>query len=89
MEKEKEKADFNNGLVIPSSGRSGALALSWKKDILVEVQGYSDNYIDVIVTDPATDFKWRITGFYGHPETHCRKESWNLLRDLNSRYKMP
>ena len=89
MDKEKEKASFNNGLVIPSSGRSGGLALLWKKDILVEVQGYSDNYIDAIVTNPTIGFKWQITGFYGHPETHHRKESWNLLRDLNRRYKMP
>ena len=89
MEKEKEKASFNNGLVIPSSSRSGGLALLWKKDIVVEVQGYSGNYIDAIVTDPTTGFKWQITGFYGHPETHRRKESWNLLRDLNRRYKMP
>ena len=85
MEKEKEKAGFINGLVIPSSGRSGGLALLWKKDIVVEVQGYSGNYIDAIVTDPTTGFKWQITGFYGHPETHRRKESWNLLRDLNRR----
>lgn len=89
MDKEKEKASFNNGLVIPSSGRSGGLALLWKKDILVEVQGYSDNYIDAIVTNPTIGFKWQITGFYGHPDTHHRKKSWNLLRDLNRRYKMP
>ena len=37
MEKEKEKLGFTNGLIIPSSGRSGGSALLWKKDITVEV----------------------------------------------------
>jgi len=45
----------------------------------VEVQGYLDNYIDAIVTDPSS----------GHPKTYWRKESWNLVRTLNRRYKMP
>lgn len=57
MEKERDKAGFSNGLIIPSSGRSGGLALLWKKDILVEVQGYVDHYIDAIVTDPSLSFK--------------------------------
>ena len=47
----------------------------WSRDIKVEVQGYSRSYTDAVVTDPESGFKWRITGFYGNPETHCRKES--------------
>lgn len=39
MRKEKEKVGFTNSLIIPSLGRSGGLALLWKKDIVVEVQG--------------------------------------------------
>lgn len=89
MKKEKEKAGFRNGLIIPSMGRRGGLALLWKKDILVEIQGYSNHYIDAIVIDPATGFKWRITGFYRHSETHRRKESWDMLRVLNRRYSLP
>ena len=75
MEKENEKVGFAYGLIVPSLGRSGGIALLWKKDISVEVQGYFDNYIDAIVIDPSSSFKWRITGFYGHPKTHRRKES--------------
>ena len=55
----------------------------------MEVQGYLDNYIDAIITDPSSSFKWQITRFYGHPKTHWRKESWKLLRTLNRRYRMP
>ena len=89
MEKEKDKARFRNGLIIPSMGRRGGLALLWKKDILVEIQGYSNHYIEAIVIDPSIGFKWRIIGFYGHFETHRRKESWDMLRELNRRYSFP
>ena len=89
MEKEKEKAGFKNGLIIPCMGRSGGLALLWKKDILVEVQGYLNHYIDAIVTDSSSGFKWRIIGFYRHSKTHKRKESWDMIRELNRRYSLP
>ena len=56
MEKEKEKAGFKNGLIILCIGRSGGLVLLWKKDILVEVQGYLNHYIDAIVTDSSYGF---------------------------------
>ena len=74
MEKKKESIGFPNGLVIPSSGRSGGLALLWGNEIIVEIQSYLGRYIDAIVTEDS-GFKWRITGFYGNPEVHGRKES--------------
>ena len=89
MEKVKFKIGLLNGLIVPSVGRNGGLAMLWSRDIKVEVQGYSGNYIDAIVTDPESGFKWRITGFYGNPETHRRKESWDLLRSLSQKYQLP
>ena len=61
----------------------------WSRDIKVEVQGYSRNYINAIVTDLKSGFKWRITGFYENPETHRRKEWWDLLRSLSQKYQLP
>ena len=82
MEREKFKIGLLNGLIVPSVGKSGGLAMLWSRDIKVEIQAYSRNHIDAVLTDPDSNFKWRITGFYGNPETHCRKESWDLLRSL-------
>ena len=70
-------------------GKSGGLAMLWSRDIKVEVKGYSGNYIDAVVTELESGFKWRITGFYGNPETHRRKESWDLLRSLGQKYQLP
>ena len=53
MEKGKEKASFTNSVIIPNSSRSEGLALLWKRDIIVEVQGYSGKYVDAIVIDQA------------------------------------
>ena len=89
MEKEKFKISLLNGLIVPRVGRSGGLAMLWSKDIKVEVQGYSGNYIDAIVIDPESSFKWCITGFYENPETHRSKESWDLLRSLSQKYQLP
>ena len=89
MEKEKFQTSLLNGLIVPSVGRSGGLTMLWSRDIKVEVQGYSRNYIDAVVTDPKSGFKCRITSFYGNSETHYRKESWDLLRSFSQKYQLP
>ncbi|XP_075645099.1 uncharacterized protein LOC142616097 [Castanea sativa] len=82
MEKIKGKVGFSNGLIIPKSDKSGGLAMLWKKDIKLD-------YIDAMVMESQSGFKWRITGFYGHPETHRRKESWEQLRVLHRKSQLP
>jgi len=89
MEKVKGRAGFIDGLIIPKSDRSGGLAMLWKKDFKLEIMGYARNYIDAIVVESHSGFKWRITGFYGHPETHRRKESWEQLKALNRKFQLP
>ena len=79
---------FINGLVVPSHGRSGGLALLWRKDNSVDVQSYLDRHIDAIVTE-GSGFKWWVTGFYRNPEVHRRKESWVLLRVFNRKFQLP
>ena len=75
IEKEKFKLGLSNGLIIPSVGRSGGLAMLWSRDIKVEVQSYSGCFIDAFVTDSDSGFQWRITSFYENPKTHRRKVS--------------
>ena len=75
MEKVMEKINFVNGLIVPRKGRGRGLALLWKREIDLEIMGYSRSFIDVIITEQDSSFRWRITGLYGNPETHRRKES--------------
>ena len=60
-----------------------------KKEVKLEIMGYAGNYIDAIVEESQSGLKWRITGFYGHPETHRRKESWEQLKVLNRKFQLP
>ena len=73
MENVKFKIGLMNGLIVPSVRRSGGLAMLWSRDIKLEVQSYSRNFVDAVVTYSESGFKWRITEFYGNPET-CRRK---------------
>ena len=89
MERIKNKVGFANGLIVPSRGRSRGVALFWNREINLEIKSFSGNHIDAFVRETDNSSTWRITGFYGHPETHKRYESWHLLSFLHSQYQLP
>ena len=70
--KAMEKINFVNGLIVPRKGRGGGLAKLWKREVALEIMGYSRNHIDAIISEQDSGFKWRMTGFYGNSETHRR-----------------
>ena len=51
MERVKRKVDIQYGLIGPSDGQSGGLAMLWKQDICLDIMGYSINYINAIVIE--------------------------------------
>ena len=57
MERVMEKIKFVNGLVVPSEGRSGGLAMLWKREVQLEIMGYSRNHIDAIVTEQVSGYR--------------------------------
>ena len=75
MKRIKNRIGLANGLIVPCVGRKGGLALLWNREIDLEIKSYSQNHIDVVINDAEKSIKWRLTGFYGHPETHRRYES--------------
>lgn len=66
----------------------GGLALFWKNDVDLNVEPSSLNHIDVLINKGKADV-WRLTGFYGHPVTQRRVESWNLIRSLLGKFSAP
>lgn len=88
MERIKNKLGLANGLIVPSNGRSGGLALLWSREVDLEIKSYRKNHIDAVVTKPENGFKWKVTGFYGHPDTHKRYESWNILAFLYNQLQL-
>ena len=55
----------------------------------MEVKSYTKFHIDAVISEASSDYRWRITSFYGHPETHKRYESWHLLAFLNNQLQLP
>ena len=89
MERIKNIIGLANGLFIPCVGRKGGLPMLWARDIDMEIKSYSLNHIDAIINDTENSYKWRLTGFYSHPKTHRRYESWHLLAFLNNQLHLP
>ena len=51
MERIKNRVGFANGLIVPSRGRSGGVALFWTREINLEIKSFSRNYIDTFVRE--------------------------------------
>lgn len=80
---------FDNCFVVDANGRAGGLALLWMNNTNLSIQSYSKNHIDAIIDSRELDCKWRITGFYGHPDVKYRHVTWNLLRTLANNNNLP
>ena len=83
----KRILDFQLGFEVPRVGLGGGLALLWHDNVDIDVQISSSHHIDALINQNGV--VWRFTGFYGHPETLRRGESWDLMRQLHSSYSLP
>uniref|UniRef100_A0A2N9HN71 Reverse transcriptase domain-containing protein n=1 Tax=Fagus sylvatica TaxID=28930 RepID=A0A2N9HN71_FAGSY len=88
MEGVRVKLGFENVFSVPSLGRSGGLALLWQNEAEIVIQNFSQHHIDAHVESQQVKC-WRLTGFYGRPEHHRRKESWALLKHLSTMDSAP
>ena len=71
----QQKLELTQGIVVPSDGRSGGLALLWKEGTMVNFKSCSHTHIDVVVMEDDGGGSWLATGFYGHPDTGMRSSS--------------
>ena len=67
MERIKERIRFASGLFVLCQGCSGGLALLWSREINLEIKSFGSQNINAVVTEESSNFKWRLTSFYGHP----------------------
>ena len=89
MQKFKVLLNMPHMEVVDCVGRSGGLALFWKKDVkLVVHPGASRFHIDADVTED-DGFVWRLTGIYGEPKSGGKENTWKLMRILHGRSNLP
>ena len=79
---------FDHRWVVSKEGRGGGLVLFWKTNINLTIVGSNEHYIDAFINKNSEN-EWRLTGFYGEPETARRFEAWNKLRNLNTHPETP
>ena len=84
----QHKLGFTQGIIAPSDGKSGGLVLLWREMTDIRFKSYSHFHIDVVVHSEGKGGLWGITGFYGHPDTSKRQNSWQLLDALNAQCVM-
>ena len=84
----KETLQIGDFFGVSKVSLGGGLALFWKKDVVVDVESSSLNHIDFLINKGKED-EWRFTGFYGASETQKRVKSWDLIRSLHNRFRVP
>ena len=84
----KRKIQFENMFVSLRTTRGGGLVLFWRESVNISVASFDKNHIDAIINKNKEN-EWRFIGFYGEPGTHKRIESWDLLRSLNQKFRVP
>ena len=57
MKRVQSRIGIQNGIIIPSEGRSEGFALLWERELDVELKSYTRNHIDAIVTDSKLSLK--------------------------------
>lgn len=86
MESLRVRWGFNFCFSVECEGRRGGLAVLWNSEIRCVVKSFSNNHIDFLIEEEVT---WRMTLFYGHPVTHQRNATWELLKRLNDQMELP
>jgi hypothetical protein len=82
------KLDMPHMIVVDSKGRSGGLALFWRKSVDVRLRWKGRYHIDVdVFEDNGT--KWRFTGIYGESKSAQKENTWKLLRTLQHQDNLP
>lgn len=56
--------DFKNLFFVERNNRGGGLALYWRDSIDLNIDTFSNTYIDAIINKGKED-EWRLTRFYG------------------------
>ncbi|XP_019167296.1 PREDICTED: uncharacterized protein LOC109163029 [Ipomoea nil] len=87
-ERVRVRIGYEGLFYVDNTGRSGGLALLWKKNNTARLLGYSKTHIDVEVSIIGFP-NWRMTCYYGYSERTRRTESWDLLKLLATQSDLP
>ena len=67
MERIRDRIGFANGLIVPSFGRSGGLALFWTRETDLEIKSFGRFHIDAIITEASSNLNGESQDFMATP----------------------
>ncbi|XP_075521409.1 uncharacterized protein LOC142554629 [Primulina tabacum] len=88
LEDKRIKIGYEGCFAVNREGRSGGIGVLWRKSSICQLITFSNNHVDLEILNNDTH-RWRLTGFYGYPERHRRKESWRLLKTIAAASNLP
>jgi hypothetical protein len=73
-------------IILESDGRRGGLLTLWRKEVVIQLNGVSKYFIDVVVRDGD---EWRLIGVYGEPSWDHKDQTWGALCSLHGSSSLP
>ncbi|KAF7828452.1 reverse transcriptase [Senna tora] len=87
MDNVRRRMGFDFGVYVDAIGRSGGLAVLWKKEIDIHVIQQNKNFMHMKAK--LNNKEVLLTGVYGHPEAQQRRYVWDRVSPLNPRNGIP
>ena len=75
---------FKHKFIALRRNKSRGLVIFWEEDFDLTIETFLNNHIDDMINKNKLE-EWRLTGFYGEPDTQLKHEAWSKLRNLKSR----
>ncbi|KAJ8435568.1 hypothetical protein Cgig2_020030 [Carnegiea gigantea] len=89
LEAIKKKFRDIDGFTTNARGRSGGVALLWKKGLDVSLMSILLHHMDVAVQNVRCSPNWWFMGLYGYSETYNKYTTCDLLKDLKEHSHLP
>ncbi|KAG5517160.1 hypothetical protein RHGRI_037799 [Rhododendron griersonianum] len=89
METIRVKLGFDSGVYVDPEGLSGGLALWWMKEVEIDVDIVSKNFIHAVISEKASSSVWAATFIYGCPTRSGRVQVWDSIREIAYSERLP
>ncbi|KAF7148704.1 hypothetical protein RHSIM_Rhsim03G0167500 [Rhododendron simsii] len=89
LETIRRNLKFDSGTYVEPEGLSGGLALWWNKEVELDVELATKNFMHVIVSDKSVSSCWATTFIYGCPTRAGRALVWEDIRRIARSERLP
>lgn len=78
-----------NLFIVDAKGRLGGLALLWKRELKLNIVGFSTHCINFCIVDSSGGLEWKGSGIYRWPEMGKKHLTWKLIKEIRQQDDIP